>query len=361
MSINVNAVAAFYPVLRLPQAEIFDRDPANLLNFYHCVIDAVSDAASGFNGAKAQLEISLASPEIERCLPLLLDYAAERDVEISLASLTTEEEYLRLVANNYGLQVFSPGVVDGLGLRSCANQSLRYIPGVYTKHDFDLLTNFATQDLDCLSTIKVFPATANDAKDLAEFLEGPFPELKQARKERRLVAVSKDLREQYLMDKGFTMISSPSDYMMLRKYFLKDEKIRLLAVEPSEIAPSGSISRSKLPVQNSSGMNVSSDCSTFHNEICGLELVKFLRSEFPELKIIAAGITSLNDTKLLAKVFSSGANAIASAIFKMPLSRLRHGFELDDYRSVLAEMRVEMATELATIYNLIFNANVQVR
>ncbi len=334
MSINVNPVAAFYPVLRLPQAEIFDRDPANLLSFYYCVIDAVADAASGFSGAKAQLEISLASPEIECCLPLLLDCAAERDVEISLASLTTEEDYQRLAASNYGLQVFSPGVVDGLGLRSCANQSLRYIPGVYTKHDFDLLTNFATQDLDCLSTIKVFPATANDAKDLAEFLEGPFPELKQARKERRLVAVSKDFREQYLMDKGFTMISSPSDYMMLRKYFLKDEKIRLLAVEPSDLSA---------------------------NDISGVELIKFLRSEFPELKIIAAGITSLNDAKLLAKVFSSGANAIASAIFKMPLSRLQHGFELDDYPSVLAEMRVEMSCELATIYNLIYNANVQVR
>ncbi len=334
MSINVNPVAAFYPVLRLPQAEIFDRDPANILSFYHCVIDAVADAASGFSGAKAQLEISLASPEIERCLPLLLDYAAERDVEISLASLTAEEDYQRLATNDYGLQVFSPGVVDGLGLRSCSDKSLRYIPGVYTKHDFDLLTNFATQDLDCLSTIKVFPVTADDAKDLAEFLEGPFPELKKARKDRRLIAVSKDLREQYLMDKGFTMISSPSDYMMLRKYFLKDEKIRLLAVEP---------------------------CDLSANDISGIELVKFLRAEFPDLKIIAAGITSLNDPGLLASVFSAGANAIASAIFKMPLSRLQHGFELDDYPGVLAEMRVEMACELATIYNLIYNANVQVR
>jgi 2-keto-3-deoxy-6-phosphogluconate aldolase len=334
MSINVNPVAAFYPVLRLPQAEIFTRDSSNLLGFYHCVIDAVADAASGFSGAKAQLEISLASPEIERCLSLLLDYASERDVEISLASLGTEEDYQRLATHNYGLQVFSPGVVDGLGLRSCASESLRYVPGVYTKHDFNLLTNFATQDLDCLTTIKVFPATASDAKEFAEFLEGPFPELKQARKERRFVAVSKDLREQYLMDKGFTMISSPSDYMMLREYFLKDSTIRMLAVEPADISP---------------------------NDISGIELIKFLRAEFPDLKIIAAGITSLNDPKLLAKVFSSGANAIASAIFKMPLSRLQHGFELDDYPSVLAEMRVEMACELATIYNLIYNANVQVR
>ncbi len=332
MSINVNPVAAFYPVLRLPQAEIFTRDASNLLSFYYCVVDAVSDAASRFGETKAQLEISLASPEIERCLPLLLDYAAERDVEISLASLCSEDDYQRLAACDYALQVFSPGVVDGLTLRSCENESLRYIPGVYTKHDFDLLTNFASQDLSCLTTIKVFPVTADDAKDLAEFLEGPFRELKKARKDRKLIAVSKDLREQYLMDKGFTMISSPSDYMMLRKYFLKDEKIRLLAVEPGDLSA---------------------------NDISGIELVKFLRSEFPDLKIIAAGITSLNKPELLASVFAAGANAIASAIFKMPLSRLQHGFELDDYPSVLAEMRVEMACELASIYNLINQCKIQ--
>ncbi len=339
MSTSVNPVAAFYPVLRLPQAEIFDRDKANVLSFYKAVIDAISNAASTFvelaklEATKSHLEISLSSPELEACLPLLLDYAAERDLEISLASLGSEADYNRLAQANYALQIFAPGVVDGLGLRACSDQTLSYIPGVYSKHDFDLLTDFASQNLSCLKAIKIFPVTATDARDMAEFLEGPFPELKQARAERRLVAVSKDLREKYLMDKGFTMISSPSDYMMLRNYFLSNPKLRLLAVEPEDLC---------------------------EHDISGLALLKYLRSEFPGLRIIAAGISSLNNPALLADIFSAGADAIASATFKLSLSRLQYGFELDDYPRALAEMQGEMAHELSSIYSLIYQCKTQV-
>ncbi len=365
---SINVLEKFYPVLRLPDAEIFRRDPKNAFRFYITVLDAISDAASnvcskmessyndnesncrvnvlGHERPKAKLEISLGSFGLFACLDSLQAYAAERDIEISLATLTKADDYYRILdlVKEQGLRpmkIFSPGVVDGLSLKDCADPHLQYVPGVYSKHDFDLLTNFSNHNLDSLTMIKVFPVTATKAEDLKTFLKGPFPELKN------LVAVSKDLRDRYLG--SFTKISSPSDYMILRAYFtdssagkLDAQKQTLVLVEPHELRA---------------------------NDICGFELMRYLRSEFPALKIIAAGIRDFSTLFELGATINSDDfmenlehesvfakplyDAVATALFKMPISRITSDFELVDYDLALEEMRGEMALEHANIFRLL--------
>jgi|GEM_PF-3514781 len=337
MSTNVSS---FYPVLRFPSASPFASDIGFLTKFYSLLIDVVAEscaqwiasssvarnavsvaiASEAKQSIMAKLELGISSPYLLDLLPELLDYAANNNVELAIASAVSVSDLKSVQARLHGLtlkqplKIFSPGLIMDYYEDPNSMPDIDYVPAVYTLHDFNLLTQMASGVP--LSMLKVFPATCSEAAELKEFMQGPFAELKS--ESRRVLAVSPDLRQRYLGK--LTKVASPSDYMMIRDLFVADKNMNIALVEPNEISPS---------------------------DISGAELISYIASEFPSVEIVAAGLKHTSNIPELARL---GARSFATALFKLPLMRVASGFEMDNPDQALAELREEMIAELNSVY-----------
>ncbi len=310
--------AKFYPVVRFPSSSPFASDIGFLRKFYLLLIDVVAEAS--LRGAKRRsnpLELGVNSPFLLELLPELLDYAQSVNVELAIASASSIADLENLQSHLTGLnlsqplKVFSPGLIMEYYEQANGLPDIDYVPAVYTRHDFNLLTQMASGVP--LTMLKVFPATCRDASDLAEFMQGPFPEFKT--ESRRVLAVSKDLRERYLSK--FTKVASPSDYILIRDLFISDKNMVIVLTEAEDIAA---------------------------GDISGAELITYIASEFPNIEIVAAGLKNIDSISKL------GARSYATAVFKLPLMRIASGFEMDNIDQALLELREEMIAELNSIY-----------
>ncbi len=257
----------FYPVLRLESCS------QEVWTVYKQVLDSLAKSHSIWakQGREAHLEISLSSLAIEKYLLPLIDYANSLSTRLHLATLINASDYHRyraILAEHKlsGFQIFAPGLVQDLDISACWDPVLAYIPGLYTKCDFDLLLTLAP--IERLTQLKIFPIGLESPAALIDFLERPFPELDRQRVWSRAGGLLNPFAgAASIPTKQMPKISSPSDYMMIRDYFLRDPSMKLELVSPQDLRA---------------------------DEISGLELAKYLRTEFPHLKLIASGLGSFH-------------------------------------------------------------------
>lgn len=196
----------FLPIINYNPSEDSSLKPELLSILYETSCKVL---ASNFD----EIEISTASYGFWEQLEIILKIPAR----LAWGSMTSIELAAKLITKldtNKSYKFFAPAYDQNVAEFLKQYPNIEYIPGIFMREEYKEVSSYAS--------VKIFPYACKDARDMLEILKAPYPELRQAECQSKIVF---DLPEASMAN--IYKISSPRDYQKIRERFLIDPNIKI--------------------------------------------------------------------------------------------------------------------------------------